>query len=231
MLAEMGASVGFSYHADVTAARGALGEARAAGGGPDGAYWHEAGDLSAEEDVERLFRRVRDEFGQLDFFVGNAGIWNEAETPIERLEPTEWRRMIDVNLTSIYLTTRLAASCMENGGRIVLISSTAGLRGEARHSHYAASKGAIISFSKSLATELGPSGITVNAVAPGWVDTDMSASVLRSSERARVEREIPLRRVADPEDVAGPICFLLSDLARHVTGEVLNVNGGGVLCG
>jgi 3-oxoacyl-[acyl-carrier protein] reductase len=231
MLAEMGASVGFSYATDEAAASEALTDARSAAGRKEAAYWHEIGDLSAEEDVDRLFRRVRQEFGRLDVFVGNAGIWNEANTPIQRLEPAEWRRMIDVNLTSIYLTTRHAATCMEDGGRIVLISSTAGQRGEAGHSHYAATKGAIISFSKSLAVELGSSGITVNAVAPGWVDTDMSASVLRSSQRARVEREIPLGRVAEAADVAGPICFLLSDLARQVTGEVLNVNGGSVLCG
>ena len=131
----------------------------------------------------------------------------------------------------IYLTTRRAVECMEPGSRVVLLSSTAGQRGEADHSHYAATKGGIISFCKSLATELGPRGITVNAVAPGWVDTDMSSAVLRSPERAQVESEIPLRRIASAEDVAGPICFLLSDLARHVTGEVLNVNGGSVLCG
>ncbi len=231
MLAQQGASVGFSYATDRTAAREALAEARSAAGKREAAYWYEAGDLSAEEDVDRLFDRVRHEFGQLDLFVGNAGIWNEAEAPIRRLEPNEWRRMLDVNLTSIYLSARRAVTCMGEGGRIVLVSSTAGQRGEAGHSHYAASKGAIISFCKSLATELGPDGITVNAVAPGWVDTDMSASVLRSSERARLEQEIPLRRVAEADDVAGPICFLLSDLARHVTGEVLNVNGGSVLCG
>lgn len=231
MLARLGASVGFSYVTDEMAAREALEEARSAACADDAAFWNEAGDLSAEPDVDRLFRRVEQEFGRLDLFVGNAGVWNEADTPIQRLEPAEWRRMIEVNLTSIYLSTRRAVGCMEDGGKIVLVSSTAGQRGEAGHSHYAATKGAIISFCKSLATELGPAGITVNAVAPGWVDTDMSASVLRSAERERVEREIPLRRVAEAEDVAGPICFLLSELARHVTGEVLNVNGGSVLCG
>ena len=231
MLAEAGASVGFSYRSDQAAALDALGEASSAGGGTGADFWCEAGDLSVERDVEHLFERVRQEFGGLDLFVGNAGIWNDTDTPIGQLQPADWTRMIEVNLTSIYLTTRHAAGCMESGGRIVLVSSTAGQRGEAGHSHYAASKGAIISFCKSLATELGPAGITVNAVAPGWVDTDMSASVLRSVDRARVEREIPLGRVAEARDVAGPICFLLSDLARHVTGEVLNVNGGSVLCG
>lgn len=238
MLASMGASVGIAYQAAERAAQEAVdeaGEAFAAGpaSGADrsGTFWAQPGDLAREADVERLFRRVRSEFGGLDFFVGNAGIWNEIEMPVERLSSDEWRAMLDANLTSIYLTTRRAVSCMQRGGRIVLLSSTAGQRGEAGHSHYAASKGAIISFCKSLATELGPRGITVNAVAPGWVDTDMSASVLRTPAAERVAAEIPLGRVAGAEDVAGPICFLLSDLARHVTGEVLNVNGGSVLCG
>ncbi|UCG77037.1 MAG: SDR family oxidoreductase [Gemmatimonadota bacterium] len=236
MLAGMGASIGLAYRADEAAAAEALTEARTAaaqagGGAPEAVFWAEGGDLSREEDVDRLFARVDEEFGRLDLFVGNAGIWNEAEAPIGRLESAEWRGMLEANLTSIYLTTRRAVAAMGPGGRIVLLSSTAGQRGEAGHSHYAASKGAIISFCKSLATELGPAGITVNAVAPGWVDTDMSAAVLRSRERERIEREIPLRRVASADDVAGPICFLLSDLGRHITGEVLNVNGGSVLCG
>lgn len=238
LLASMGASVGIAYRAAESAAEEALFEAREAspgelesGVGRPATFWAHQGDLSVEEDVESLFDRVRTEFGELDFFVGNAGIWNEDETPLERLPPDKWRTVIEANLTSIYLTSRLAVSCMERGGRVVLLSSTAGQRGEAGHSHYAASKGAIISFCKSLATELGPRGITVNAVAPGWVDTDMSASVLRTPAAERVMAEIPLGRVASAADIAGPICFLLSDLARHVTGEVLNVNGGSVLCG
>ena len=238
MLASMGASVGIAYHSAENAAGEALDEANevspgepASGVGRSATFWTHRGDLSSEADVERLFDRVGAEFGGLDFFVGNAGIWNEIEIPLEHLASKEWRAMIEANLTSIYLTTRQAISCMERGGRVVLLSSTAGQRGEAGHSHYAASKGAIISFCKSLATELGPRGITVNAVAPGWVDTDMSASVLRAPAAERVAAEIPLGRVASAEDVAGPTCFLLSDLARHVTGEVLNVNGGSVLCG
>lgn len=237
MLAALGARVGIAYHAAEGAAAEALEEAREVSPGElkpadqTSLFWVQQGDLTREADVDLLFRRARDEFGELDFFVGNAGIWNEVETPLDRLAPEEWRAMLDANLTSIYLTTRQAVSCMRPGGRIVLLSSTAGQRGEAGHSHYAASKGAIISLCKSLATELGPRRITVNAVAPGWVDTDMSASVLRTDAAERVTAEIPLRRVASAEDVAGPICFLLSDLARHITGEVLNVNGGSVLCG
>jgi 3-oxoacyl-[acyl-carrier protein] reductase len=116
-------------------------------------------------------------------------------------------------------------------GRIVLVSSTAGQRGEAGHSDYAASRGAMISFVKSVAVELAPRDIGVNSVAPGWVDTEMAAQSLEGDGRARVERTIPLGRVATAKDIAGPIVFLCSDYARHVTGEVLNVNGGSVLCG
>jgi 3-oxoacyl-[acyl-carrier protein] reductase len=120
----------------------------------------------------------------------------------------------------------------QRSGCIVSVSSTAGQRGEALHSHYAASKGGIISLTKSLASELGPYGINVNCVAPGWVDTDMSAEPLgKPRELAAIVAGIPLRRVASADDVAGPILFLASNLARHITGEVLNVNGGSVLCG
>jgi len=118
-------------------------------------------------------------------------------------------------------------------GRIVLVSSTAGQRGEAFHADYAATKGAVIALTKSLAVELAP-GITVNCVAPGWVDTEMSQEPYqRESGKGKraIERTIPLGRVASPDDVAGPIVFLCSDLARHITGEILNVNGGSVLCG
>ncbi|UCF20912.1 MAG: SDR family oxidoreductase, partial [Gemmatimonadota bacterium] len=143
----------------------------------------------------------------------------------------QWMEVLDANLTSVFLTVREAARRVTNGGKIVIVSSTAGQRGEAGHSHYAASKGAIISFVKSLAVELAPRDVQVNAVAPGWVDTEMAAPALRGGERARVLSQIPLGRLAASDDVAGPILFLCSKLARHITGEVLNVNGGSVLCG
>jgi 3-oxoacyl-[acyl-carrier protein] reductase len=113
----------------------------------------------------------------------------------------------------------------------VLVSSTAGQRGEAFHADYAATKGAMISLPSRVALELAPRGVTVNCVAPGWIDTEMVAPPWRRAGRERIERSIPLGRVASAEDVAGPILFLCSALARHVTGEVLNVNGGSVLCG
>jgi len=132
---------------------------------------------------------------------------------------------------SMFTTTRAAVRAMSSRGRIVLVSSTAGQRGEAGHSDYAASRGAMISFVKSVAVELAPRDITVNSVAPGWVDTEMAAASLAGDGRSRIERTIPLGRVASARDIAGPIVFLCSDLARHITGEVVNVNGGSVLCG
>ncbi len=119
---------------------------------------------------------------------------------------------------------------MSAGGSVVLVSSTAGQRGEAYHADYAATKGAIIALVKSLAIECAPK-ITVNAVAPGWVDTDMSVTAYADGGRERIARGIPLQRIATADDIAGPIAFLLSDLARHITGEILNINGGSVLCG
>jgi 3-oxoacyl-[acyl-carrier protein] reductase len=235
MLADAGATVGIGYHSQRRAAEEtvrALRErcAEAASGEPG--PWAEAGDLAAESGVERLFGRVDEEFGgQLDVLVANAGIWNETARPVLDLEIDEWRRMMDANLTSAYLTSRAAIRRMRGGGSVVIITSTAAQRGEAGHSHYAASKGALQSFVKSLAVEVAPAGITVNAVAPGWVDTDMSAGTLTGPYREQVCSEIPVGRIASAEDVAGPVVFLASDLARHVTGEVLNVNGGSVLCG
>ena len=228
-LAAAGASVGVAYRSADEAAARAVEEARELG--PQGHHWRQAADLATSEGCDELFERVDAEFRGLDGFVGNAGIWNAAARPLAELGPDEWSAMLEANLGSIYLTVRAAIRRMTDGGRVVLVSSTAAQRGEAEHSHYAASKGAVNAFAKSLAVELGPRDITVNAVAPGWVDTDMSSPALGADARAAVEREIPLGRIASPEDIAGPIAFLLSDLARHITGEILNVNGGSVRCG
>jgi 3-oxoacyl-[acyl-carrier protein] reductase len=145
-----------------------------------------------------------------------------------------WDETMRINLDGVFLATNAVVPLMKarNRGAIIHVSSTAAVRGEAFHSHYAASKGALHALTKSLAVELAPFGIRVNAVAPGWVDTDMCVEVFRiPGYRRQVEETIPLRRVPPPEDIAGPILFLASDLARHITGEILNVNGGSVLCG
>jgi 3-oxoacyl-[acyl-carrier protein] reductase len=142
-----------------------------------------------------------------------------------------WRRTLAENLDSVFYTCRAAARRLERGGRMVLVASTAGQRGEAYHADYAATKGAVISLTKSLVAELAPRDINVNCVAPGWVDTEMCADPFANGGRERIAASIPLGRIACAEDVAGPIVFLCSPLARHVTGEILNVNGGSVLCG
>jgi 3-oxoacyl-[acyl-carrier protein] reductase len=146
------------------------------------------------------------------------------------MEEKQWRETLACNIDSIFYTTKEAVSRMRTGGAVVLVSSTAGQRGEAYHGDYAASKGAIISLVKGLCVELGPRGITVNTVAPGWIDTDMARAV-EAEEMKRIEASIPRGKMAADDDVAGPIVFLCSSMARHITGEVLNVNGGAVLVG
>lgn len=227
LLARFGADVGIAYRSRRADAERVVEDARALGV----RAWCEAGDVSDPHAVERLFERCREEFGGLDLFVASAGIWNVEPVPLQAMTDVGWREMIETNLSSAFFTTRAALRMISDGGRVVFVSSTAGQRGEAYHSHYAATKGALISMVKSLCVECAPRGITVNAVAPGWVDTEMAAAPLSGPDREAILRSIPLGRVATPEDVAGPIVFLCSDLARHITGEVLNVNGGALLCG
>jgi len=189
-------------------------------------------DVSQFEQVRHLFDRALEEMGRIDVLVANAGVWQPA--PIDRMTEGQWQHTIDTNLKGVYACCHFAAIIMkrQRSGSIITVSSTAAQRGEAGYSHYAASKGGLISLTKSLASELGPFGILVNSVAPGWVDTDMSADPLRiPAERIKIEAATPVGRVATADDVAGPILFLASDLASHITGEVLNVNGGSVLCG
>ncbi|MCX7797834.1 MAG: SDR family oxidoreductase [Melioribacter sp.] len=189
-------------------------------------------DMKSEKEIFEMVNSVVRDFGKIDILVHNAGIWNDGT--LENLSLERWDEMIKINLTSAYLLAKACLPFMKknNFGRMIFVSSTAGQRGEAFHSHYAASKGGIISFTKSLAVELAPYNITVNSVAPGWVDTDMCSEVFQDKEfKEKVRREIPVGRIATAEDVAGPILFLASDLARHINGEILNINGGSVLCG
>ncbi len=161
-------------------------------------------------------------------------IWPSDEVPVAAMTDAQWDATRRANLDSVLYVCRAAIPMLPDGGKIVLVSSTAGQRGEPFHADYAATKGAVISFTKSLAVELAPRRINVNCVAPGWVDTEMSATPFaRDAGRGKeeIERTIPLGRLASPEDCAGPIVFLCSDLAGHITGEILNVNGGSVLCG
>lgn len=227
MLAQAGADVGISYRSRADEADETVRRIRELGCNA----WAEAGDLGDAESAERLFERTAMEFGGIDIFIGNAGIWPPEHVPIAEMTEEQWRRTMQANLDSIFYTTRLAARTVADRGRIVLVSSTAGQRGEAGHADYAASKGAIISLTKGVAVELAVRDVTVNCVAPGWIDTEMAAQPYAGGGRERIEAAIPLGRVATPEDVAGPIVFLCSELARHITGEIVNVNGGSVLCG
>jgi 3-oxoacyl-[acyl-carrier protein] reductase len=190
-----------------------------------------ASDISTVAGATELVERSADALGGLDFFVGNAGIWLPDEAPVGRMTDDQWRRTMSENVDAMFFTTRAAVRRIADGGRIVLVASTAGQRGEANHADYAASKGAMISFVKSLSPELAKRDITVNSVAPGWVDTEMCAEPYANGGRDRIAANIPLGRVATPRDIAGPIVFLCSELARHITGEIVNVNGGSVLCG
>jgi 3-oxoacyl-[acyl-carrier protein] reductase len=187
-------------------------------------------DVTDRDQIEALFDFVRAEWGALDCLVNNAGVW--IHDPLVELDKTKLDATLAVNVVGPFLCAREAVPLLERShdGNIINISSTAGQRGEAFYSPYAASKGAMISATKSWSTELAPK-IRVNAVAPGWVDTDMTADALAGPRREEVLASIPLHRIATPEDIAGPVVFLCSPLARHITGEILNVNGGSVLIG
>ncbi len=188
-----------------------------------------AGEASDPAAARETIAAVRDAFGKLDIVVANAGTWPAAETKLRDMTPARWRDTLATNLDGVFVLLRAALQLMEEGA-VVLVSSTAGQRGEAMHADYAAAKGAVIALTKSLAIECAPR-ITVNCVAPGWIDTEMSAPALGGGGRDRIAGAIPLQRIATADDVAGPIVFLCSPLARHITGEVLNLNGGSVLCG
>ena len=226
LLARAGADVALTYHARAADAETTAGEIRVLGR----RALTVGGDLADPAVAARMRDDVQRAFGRLDCFVANAGIWPADEVPLAALPAERWRATMAANLDGVYHSTRAALALMGPGGRVVLVSSTAGQRGEAFHSDYAATKGAVIALTKSLAIECAPD-ILVNCVAPGWVDTEMCAPAFAGDGRERVRRSIPLQRVPPPEDIAGPILFLCSDLARHLTGEVLNVNGGSVLCG
>lgn len=188
-------------------------------------------DVSDLAEATRLVSATVDHFKRLDFLICNAGIWEGA--PVEEIPEEMWDKTMQVNLRGTWTLCHAAVPVMKQRhfGRIVIVSSTAGQRGEANYSNYAASKGAQISFTKSLAAELGHFGINVNAVAPGWVDTDMTTEALRDEGREAVAQSIPVGAIATADDIARPIVFLCSDWARHINGEILNVNGGSVLCG
>jgi len=228
LLASHGAKVVVNYVSDEASAAATVAEARARGGDAVAIQ----GDVSSLAEGERVVKETVERFQRIDFLICNAGIWKGAA--VESMPEALWDRTMEINLKGTWSVCRAAAPVMKKQkfGRIVIVSSTAGQRGEAQFSNYAASKGGQIAFTKSLSSELAPSGINVNSVAPGWVETDMTKDVFSDdASREAILKTIPTGRVATPEDIAGPIVFLCSNWADNITGEVLNVNGGSVLCG
>jgi len=192
-------------------------------------------ELAGTAGAAVLVRSAFDRFGALHALVVNHGIWPPDDTDVDRISDQQWHTTIATNLDSAFALTKHAVGEMKRqgrGGNVVFVSSTAGQRGESMHCDYAATKGALISMTKGLSTELAPFGIRVNCVAPGWVATDMTTSTLNDPEkRKKVFSTIPLGRVATPEEIAAPILFLCTKHAGFITGEIFNVNGGAVLVG
>jgi len=228
LFAALGAHVMVNYVSDKHAAEGVVESVKGIG---RQAFSFKA-DVSQPGEAHKLIQATIEQFKRVDILVCNAGIWEGAA--VEVMTEELWDKTLDINLKGTWAVCSAAVPAMkeQRRGKIVIVSSTAGQRGEAGYSNYAASKGGQIAFVKSLAEELAPWKINVNAVAPGWVDTDMTADALGDTRhREDIASGIPLGAVATANDIAAPIAFLCSDWARHITGEVLNVNGGSVLCG
>ena len=236
LFAQAGARVAFSYKQARERAAALADEC----GGPERCVAI-AQELATPEDGRALVRAAVKALGRLDILVVNHGIWPPHDAPIATMSDWQWRQTMGINLDSVFGVVQGAVAQMERQeraagdgavGQVVLISSTAGQRGEANHADYAVTKGALISLTKSLSSELAPKGIRVNCVAPGWVLTEMSAPTLKDPELgARATALIPVGRPGTPLEIAGPVLFLCTPLAGFISGEVLNVNGGAVLVG
>lgn len=236
LFAAAGARVAFSYEKARQPAEALAAEC----GGPECCIPIQQ-TLGTPADGRALVAAAVRAFGRLDILVANHGIWDPADAPIAQMKDEQWRRTLGVNLDSVFGLVQATVAQMElqprppapqASGHIVLISSTAGQRGEANHADYAVTKGALISLTKSLSSELAPKGIRVNCVAPGWVATDMSAATLADPEFGpKIASAIPVGRVGQAREIAGPVLFLCTPLAGFISGEVLNVNGGAVLVG
>ena len=231
MFAAAGAKVVFSYRSARSQAEALAKEC--------GACHPVACDLNNPEAARGLVAETAKHFGRLDILVANHGVWPVKDVPIERMPDEQWRSTMSINLDGVFGLVKHAVAQMKAqprgsgpAGHIVLISSTSGQRGEAFHCDYSATKGALISMVKGLSTELASAGIYVNCVAPGWVDTDMSAEALADPKSGdEIRREIPLGRAGKAEEIAAPVLFLCTEYASFITGEVFNVNGGAVLAG
>lgn len=184
-------------------------------------------DVSKADDVDDLIKSTMDKFGRIDVLVNNAGITRD--TLLLRMKPADWQAVIDLNLTGVFLCSRAVSKVMlkQRSGRIINISSVAGLMGNPGQANYSAAKAGVIGFTKTIAKELAPRGVTANVVAPGFIATDMTSDLKNTEE---ILKYIPLARYGQPEEVAGLIRFLASDpAAAYITGQVMNVDGGMVM--
>src|SRR2546423_9591575 len=233
MFVAAGAKVLFSYEKAATAAAGLvkeLGEANCAAA---------ACNLSGTDTAQQLVDATIKRFGRLDILIANHGVWPSQDAPIEKMSEAQWRKTIAINLDSVFALIKHSVAQMKRqtqsghaAGHIVLVSSTAGQRGEAFHADYAATKGALISMVKGLSTELASAAIYVNSVAPGWEDTDMSTEALQNTKSGEeIRRTIAMGRVGTLEAIDASVLFLCTPQAGFITGEVFNVNGGAVLAG
>ena len=220
-LAEEGCDVAVNYRVEREAAEEVAARVREAGGR---ALVVQA-DVSSPELVGAMVDRVEEELGPVDVLVNNAGIHKHHKS--WEMSTEDWQRIIDVNLTGSYLTSRLLGPRMaqRGWGRIIMISSIVATWGTDHEAHYAASKAGMHGLAKSLALELSPGGVTVNAVAPGWIRTDMTGDTTEEA-LAEVIEDIPLGRVGEPEEIASIVAYLASPESSYVTGQVLHVNGG-----
>ena len=184
-----------------------------------------AADVAKREDADRLVEAARERFGRIDVLVNNAGMTRDQL--LVRMKDDDWDQVIDTNLRGVFLMTRAASKTMmrQRSGRIINVSSAAGAMGNAGQVNYSAAKGGVIALTKAAARELAHWGILVNAVAPGLIDTDMTAS-LSAEAREALLRQVPLRRVGTPGEAAEVVRFLAGDGATYVTGQVIHVNGG-----
>jgi 3-oxoacyl-[acyl-carrier protein] reductase len=223
-LAQAGADVAIVYRTDAEAADEAVRTLREEGVEAEAFRC----DVADEAAVAATVAAVVERFGRVDALVNNAGVWRRA--PLFELTGDELDGMFRTNLTgAIFMIRECARDMLARGrGRVVNIASTAGIRGEAEHAHYAASKGALFALTRSLVGELSPRGVTVNLVSPGWVVTEMTESVLTPEKLREIVKTIPTGRLSHPGDVANAVAFLVSPLADQITGANIDVNGGAV---
>jgi 3-oxoacyl-[acyl-carrier protein] reductase len=223
----IGTNIAFTYHSDKKSAL-----AVAAAASREAECLMIKGGVTTQREVKKVIESTMNHFGRIDILVNNAGIWKRGE--IGAMKEGQWDETLDVNLKGTFLFCNLVAPIMkkQRAGKIVNIASTAGQRGEAFYSHYAASKGGVIAFTKSISAELAPFNINANCVSPGWVDTDMTASIVRDKKKIKqINSLIPRGKIGKPQDIAHAVLFLASNRSDHIVGAVINVNGGGILFG